>query len=66
MFAGSDQAGQRSATFYTWVETCRLQGVDPPTWLADILPLIATTRPSDYPDLLPKRWGELRRMRIAA
>ena len=66
MFAGSDSAAKRSATFYTWVETSRLHGVDPPTWLADVLPRIATTRPSDYPDLLPRRWAELRQMRIAA
>jgi transposase/uncharacterized coiled-coil protein SlyX len=66
MFAGNDQAAARSATFYTWVETCRLHGVDPPTWLADVLPRIATTRPSDYGDLLPKRWAELREMAAAA
>lgn len=30
-FAGNDQAARRSATFYTWVKTCRLRGVDPPT-----------------------------------
>ena len=66
MFSGNDRAAQRSATFYTWVETCRLHGVDPPTWLADVLPRIATTRPSEYADLLPKRWAELRMMSVAA
>lgn len=66
MFAGSDAAGARAATFYTWVETCRLHGVDPPTWLADVLPRISTTKPSQYGDLLPHRWAELRRPSIAA
>lgn len=66
MFAGNDRAAARSATFYTWVETCRLHGVDPPTWLADVLPRIATTRPSEYADLLPRRWAELRKMSAAA
>lgn len=66
MFAGSDAAAARAATFYTWVETCRLHRVDPPTWLADVLPRIATTRPSDYGDLLPHRWAELRRQSRAA
>lgn len=66
MFAGSDAAAARAATFYTWVETCRLHGVDPPTWLADVLPRIATTRPSQYGDLLPPRWAELRRSARAA
>ena len=66
MFAGNDRAAARSATFYTWVETCRLHGVDPPTWLADVLPRIATIRPSEYADLLPKRWAELRKMSAAA
>lgn len=66
MFAGSDAAAARAATFYTWVETCRLHGVDPPTWLADVLPRIATTRPSEYGDLLPYRWAELRAQSAAA
>ena len=48
------------------VETCRLHGVDPPTWLADVLPRIAAARPSDYPDLLPQRWKELRQRLAAA
>lgn len=66
LFAGSDAAAARAATFYTWVETCRLHGVDPPTWLADVLPRIATTRPSAYGDLLPHRWVEHRRRSSAA
>lgn len=66
LFAGNDDAARRGATFYTWVETCRLHGVDPPAWLADVLPRIATTKPSDYPDLLPARWAELRRISAAA
>lgn len=65
-FAGNDRAAQRSATFYTWVETCRLHGVDAPTWLADVCPRIATTRPSDDADLLPQWWARLRQTRVAA
>lgn len=66
MFAGSNAAAARAATFYTWVQTCRIHGVDPPTWLADVLPRIATIRPSQYGDLLPHRWAELRRRANAA
>src|SRR5215470_8340449 len=36
-FAGSDEGGRRAAAVYTLVETCKLNGVDPRAWLADVL-----------------------------
>src|SRR3954453_18223170 len=36
-FAGSDRGGERAAAIYTLVETCKLNGVDPQAWLADVL-----------------------------
>jgi hypothetical protein len=66
LFAGSNQAAERSAMFYTFVETCRLHGVDVQTWLADVLPKIARTRPSEYEQLLPQNWIAARRAEAAA
>jgi transposase len=55
-FAGSDRGGERAAAIYTLIETCKLNGVDPQAWLADVL-----ARLPDYPakrihDLLPWNW----------
>ena len=36
-FAGSDRGGERAAAIYTLIETCKLNGVDPRAWLADVL-----------------------------
>jgi transposase len=41
-FAGSDRGGERAAAIYTLIETCRINGVDPRAWLADVLRLQAT------------------------
>ena len=66
LFAGSTKAAERSAMFYTLVETCRLHKVDAPTWLADVLPRIAVTKPSDYASLLPAKWAAERKAKSAA
>jgi transposase len=56
LFCGSDAGGKRAACMYTLIETCRMNGVDPQAYLADVLARIA-----DYPihridELLPWRW----------
>lgn len=33
LFAGSDAGGERAAVLYSLVGTCRLNGVEPETWL---------------------------------
>jgi len=66
MFAGSDAAGRRSATFYSFVATCLQHQVDPYAWLACVLPRIAATRKSDLVDLLPTSWKRAREQRAAA
>ncbi len=50
-FADSDRGGERAAAIYTLIETCKLNGVDPQAWLADVL--------ARLPDYLAKRIGEL-------
>ena len=66
MFASSDAAGRRSATFYSFVATCLQHQVDPYAWLACVLPRIAATRKSDLVDLLPTSWKRAREQRAAA
>lgn len=44
LFAGSHNGAQRSAMFYTFFATCKLNDVNPEKWLAKVLDVIA-----DYP-----------------
>jgi transposase len=56
-FCGSDSGGQRAAAIYTLIETCKLNGVDPRAWLADILARIADHRANRIAELLPWNWS---------
>jgi len=59
-FCGSDSGGQRAAVFYTLIETCRLNDVDPRAWLADVLARIADHPAQRIAELLPWNWKALR------
>jgi Transposase IS66 family/IS66 C-terminal element len=50
LFAGSDEGGRRATVIYTIVETARLNDVDPPAWLGDLISRIArsTNCSSEY------------------
>ena len=41
LFAGSDSGGERAAAIYTLVATAKLNGLNPETYLRDILAKIA-------------------------
>jgi len=65
-FAGSDAGGERAAIAYTVFGSCRLAGVDPIEYLADVLPrLTRKIRLLDLPALLPSRWAAARATRSA-
>ena len=55
-FAGSDRGGERAAAIYTLIETCKLCGVDPRAWLADVLSRLPNSPASRIEDLLPWNW----------
>jgi transposase len=56
LFAGSDSGGERAAIAFTIFGSCRLVGVDPIEYLADVLPkLTRRIRLLDLPALLPSR-----------
>ncbi|HET9992727.1 MAG TPA: transposase [Kofleriaceae bacterium] len=58
LFAGSDSGGERAAIAFTIFGSCRLAGVDPIVYLADVLPkLTRRVRLLDLPALLPSRWA---------
>jgi hypothetical protein len=57
LFAGSDAGGERAAIAYTILGCCRLAGVDPVAYLADVLPRLARRiRVVDVANLMPWRW----------
>lgn len=54
LFAGSDGGGEHWATIASLVETCKLNGVDPQAYLADVISRIVAGHPqSQIDELLP-------------
>ncbi len=61
LFAGSDTGGERAAIAFTILSCCRLAGVNPVDYLADVLPRLSRrVRIRDLPDLLPAKWKKAR------
>lgn len=59
LFAGSDKGGERAACIYTLVQSAKLNGLNPETYLCDILARIAEGHPINRIDeLLPWRMTE--------
>ena len=57
LFAGSDEGARRAAIAYTILGSCRLAGVNPAEYLADVLPRLARgIRPSEVAALIPAAW----------
>jgi len=56
LFAGNVESGRRAAVLMTLVATCRLQGVDPELYLADVLTRIPTFPASRVHELTPRGW----------
>ncbi|HZX97818.1 MAG TPA: IS66 family transposase [Myxococcales bacterium] len=58
LFCGSDAGGQRAACMYTIIETCRMNGINPQAYLADVLARIADHPIHRINELLPWRWSK--------
>ena len=56
LFAGSDRGGERAAAMYSLIVTCKLNGVDPRAWLADVLARFADHSAARLHELLPWNW----------
>ena len=57
-FAGSDRGGERAAAIYTLIGTCKLNGVGPQAWLADVLARLPDHPARRVADLLPWNWRD--------
>jgi transposase len=57
LFAGSDSGGERAAIFYTLIRTAKLNGLEPETYLRDILTRIGEHPINRVDELLPWHWA---------
>jgi len=60
LFFGSEEAGQRSAVIYTLVGNCRMHGVEPYTYLKDVLERLPRTTNREVAQLTPLNWHKAR------
>ena len=57
LFAGSKAGGERAAAIYSVIETCKLNGVEPQAFIADVIEKIAGDWPaSRWDELMPWNW----------
>jgi transposase len=55
-FLGSDAGGERAAVFFTLIQSCKLNGVNPEAYLADLVGRIGDHSSSRLDELLPWNW----------
>lgn len=56
LFAGSHEAAKRSGMLYSLLGTCKMHGIEPYSWLKDVLQTIADHPINKISELLPHRW----------
>ena len=62
LFVGSPKGGDAAALFYSLVETCRLNGVEPEAWLTDVIARIGDHPINRIDELLPWQWQMARQI----
>ena len=60
LFAGSHQAAEMTAAMYSFMATCKKNGVDEFEWLKDVLERIQSIRHKNLYQLLPNNWEKFR------
>lgn len=58
LFAGSHEAANRSAMLYSLLGTCKMQGVEPYSWLKSVLLKLPTHPINRINELLPQNWNK--------
>lgn len=56
LFAGSHEAAQRAAMFYSFFGTCRRHNINPFNWMKDVLERIPDHKANKLEELLPQNW----------
>ena len=60
MFAGSKEGGRRAAILYSFVQSCKRNGLDPLRYFTDVLTRLPTHPRRDLASLLPRSWAARR------
>lgn len=58
LFIGEAEAGQRSAILFTIIEACRSRGIDPQTYLREVLTKLPTLTNRQIKDVTPEAWAK--------
>jgi len=61
LFFGDAKAGERSAVIYSIIESCRRHGVEPYTYLCDVLRRLPSMTNWQIKDITPKAWARSRK-----
>lgn len=56
LFVGNDAGGNRAAILYSLIESCKRHGVNPVTYLTDVLTRISTHPAAQVGELAPANW----------
>ena len=59
-FFGSEAGGKWAATLYSFVATCKRNGIDPEAWFRDVLDRISTHPQRRIDELTPRGWKRAR------
>jgi len=59
LFSGSHDGAQNSAIFYSFLGSCKINGINPEEWLADVLEKLPETKSSQLYTLLPNYWEKV-------
>ena len=60
LFVGDADAGERSAIIYTLIESCRRRGLDPYTYLREVLTSLPHMTNRQIPEVTPHAWSKAR------
>jgi len=64
MFSGSHNGAERSAIIYSFIGSCKINGINPEEWLEDVLRKINDTKLSQLHELLPQNWKPAHKEKI--
>jgi transposase len=64
-FFGSEAGGRWAATLYSFVATCKGNGIDPEAWFRDVLERISTHPQRRIEELTPRGWKKARESEAA-
>lgn len=55
-FVGSERGGRAAATHFSFIASCKMNGVEPFAYLVDVLNRLPLMSATELPSLLPNRW----------